>query len=217
MMDQLAKHQLIDLGAIAWRDFVHQGSGYTGPAGNSTNYDFKYWQPKVMLLDQHGVDQQTVLFNQEAMVSEYRYSFMQIVPETDDQNVFISEKTVVPLLFNKPFLVAGSVNHHKTLESFGFKLYDEIFDYSFDSEVDMNARYDGIAKNLDKIRNSNWLELREQVRDKLVYNRNLALSYVFDKVPEPIKVLDKILTAKKTPRTEFQEYVDLRYIKNELY
>lgn len=217
MMDQLAKYQLIDSGAIAWRDFVHQDSVYTGPAGNSTNYDFKYWDPKVMLLDQHNVDQRTVLFNQEAMVSEYRYSFMQIVPETDDQNVFISEKTVVPMLFNKPFLVAGAVNHHKTLESFGFKLYDEIFDYSFDSEVDMTVRYDGIAKNLDKIRNSDWLELREKVRDKLVYNRNLALSYVFDKVPEPIKAIDKILTAKQTPKTEFQQYVNLEYIKNELY
>ena len=218
MMDMLAKHDLIDKGAIAWRDQPRDPIGEDGPPGNSILYPFKYWKnPRQMFLDQEDADQKNILFNQEALVKEFDSSFMQLVPETEDFSVFITEKTIVPLLFNKPFLVAGGAGHHAALKTLGFELYDEIFDYSFDDIEDAQERYEGIAKNVDSIKDKNLIELREIIRDKLVYNRKLLLSYIFDNVPADIKKLDTILTSKKSDLLYFQLYVNLRHLKHEIY
>lgn len=222
MMDMLAKYNLIDSGAIAWRDQVRGPDGSIvedqGPPGNTIQYSFKYWKnPRRMFLDQENVDQKTVFFNQEALVKEFDSSFMQLVPETEDNQIFITEKTIVPLLFNKPFLVAGGARHHEALKTLGFELYDEIFDYSFDSIENMEERNDKIAQNIHSIKDKNLVELRELIKHKLIHNRNLLLSYIFDRVPDDIKKLDIILKSKKVKPLFFQLYVDLGYFKNEFY
>ena len=57
--------------------------------------------------------------------------FFQLVSETTTNHFFLTEKTVKPLLLKQPFLVFGNVGFHKKLKDYGFKLYDEVFNYDF--------------------------------------------------------------------------------------
>ena len=165
MMDMLARHDIIDKGVVIWRELTN-------------SYQFEYWDQQIMLRDQ--VDG---FKHQERLPLEYALSFMQVVPETNDQSFTITEKTAMPLLFNKPFLVAGSMNFHKKLEELGFKLYDELFDYSFDSEPDTKIRYDLLAQNVKRYTDKSPQELKElydSVFEKCVYNKRVILRLATD-------------------------------------
>lgn len=165
MMDMLAMHNIIDKGVVIWRELTE-------------SYQFEYWDQQIMLRDQ--VDG---FKNQETLPLEYALSFMQVVPETDSTAFTITEKTAMPLFFNKPFLVAGSVHYHKKLQDLGFKLYDELFDYSFDSEPDTKLRYDLIAQNVKRYTDKSPSELKElydSVFEKCVYNKQVILRLATD-------------------------------------
>lgn len=165
LMDKLAKHDIIDKGVVIWREL------------NNT-YPFEYWNQEIMLRDQ-----KEKFVYQETLPMEYALSFMQLVPETTDMIFGLSEKASMPLLFNKPFLVAGSTHYHRKLQDMGFKLYDELFDYSFDDVLDVNLRFEMIAENVKRYTNKSVKELQElydSVFEKCVYNKQMALHIATD-------------------------------------
>jgi hypothetical protein len=167
MMDMLAKHDIMDKGVVIWREL------------NQT-HQFEYWNQEIMLRDQ---TDNRKLFQQETLPLEYTLSFMQLVPESHETNFGLSEKTAMPLFFNKPFLVAGSMHYHKLLKDMGFRLYDELFDYSFDDVSDIKVRYDLIAENIKKYSNKSTTELKElydMVYEKCVHNKKVALRLATD-------------------------------------
>ena len=168
-MDMLQKYDLIDSNAVIWRE------EYT-----RNDYKLKYWNQKQIFLDQSDPDQ---LFIQEKLPKEYATSCLQLVTETEDDIFFLTEKTAVPLLFGKPFLVSSCYNYHKLLKEFGFQLYTEIFDYSFDSIENHVDRIDGLVQNFYRYKNYNsdqLSKLYDEVKDKVMYNRNLAFKYACD-------------------------------------
>lgn len=160
MMDMLAKHDIIDKGVVIWRE-------------RNETYPFEYWNQEIMLRDQlNGFRYQ------ETLPMEYTLSFMQLVPETDETIFTLSEKASMALYFNKPFLVAGSPQYHQKLKDMGFKLYDELFDYSFDGEANDKKRYEMIAENVKRYTDKTPSELQEiynSVFEKCVYNKRMAL------------------------------------------
>jgi hypothetical protein len=187
MIDTLAKHDLIDLGAVSWRDVLpyydHIRDSLPEDALESvlSGITYKYWTPKRMLLDQPMNGTSSV--PHETLPNQYFHSFMQLVPESTPDYFFITEKTTVPLLFNKPFLVLGCKQFHKNLVKLGFQLYDELFDYAFDEEDDLETRCDLIAQNISKFRHCTMHELEqytEAVRLKLLHNRKLAMQYALN-------------------------------------
>ena len=63
---------------------------------------------------------------------------------------------------------------------YGMVLYDEIFDYSFDSKDDVNDRIQGIVDNLNRIVSmdtSKIKEIQQTLLPKLLYNRRKLLEY----------------------------------------
>jgi hypothetical protein len=173
LMDKLAKYNLLQGNAIAYREHYNQ-----------INYKLKNWVETSLFLDQENEH-----FIQEKLPKEYHQSFMQIVSETDHDLFFLTEKTAVPLFFYKPFLVASNVGFHKTLTDFGFELYTELFDYSFDSIENLEDRYEALLQNVIKYNSCSKKELHTYynvIKDKLIYNRNLALRIACDteKFPE---------------------------------
>lgn len=203
-MDYLCKYDLISSGAIAWRDVVRgiehvrhlipaemMDSEYLSQVPLRNGYKYRYWKPRKLLLDQTHVHN---IERQEYLVKEYNQSFCQIVTETDSDIFIISEKTSVPLLFQKPFIVLSCKHFHKNLKSLGFELYDEIFDYTFDNCDSLEERTDLLVQNLVRIKNMSLEEktnLFEKVKPKLKHNRQLALKLVFDNIPEKILELSK--------------------------
>lgn len=178
LMDMLAKHNIIDSGVVIWRE-------------RNETYPFEYWKQEIMLRDQ-----KEKFVHQETLPLEYALSFMQLVPETDENMFTLSEKASMALLFNKPFLVAGSTNYHQLLKSMGFKLYDELFDYSFDFEPDVKKRFEMIVENVKRYANKTPAELQEiynSVFEKCVYNKRMALHIATDtnQIPGQWKLLLK--------------------------
>lgn len=170
MLDMLAKHSLIDKGIIIWREL-------------SNNYSFKYWDQKIMLRDQIEKFQY-----QETLPLEYPMSFLQLVTESDEQIFTLSEKTGMPLFFNKPFLVAGCKNFHSILKNMGFVLYEELFDYNFDNIDDITIRYNLIAENINQYVNktpTEFKKLYDNVFEKCVYNKKIALRLATDSALVP--------------------------------
>lgn len=204
IMDLLAKHNLIERGAIAWRDIRRDcddirhtfpenvtDSGYMG-------YPYQYWTPKRMILDQDINDK----FFQETMPIEFTESFMQLVTESDDEIIFFSEKTATPILLNKLFLIGGARGYHQALKIRGFELYDEVFDYSFDSESDDRLRYEGLIENVNKISSlpkSELIKLHTNIFEKLRYNKQHAIKLISDIPLQVTEVLEWIRQENREP------------------
>ena len=158
LMDQLVKNDLFNLGLNSW----NQLSGF---------YEFKYW-----------VEQKISIDDFEYYINdEYRQSllkmncFVSVVTETSDEILFVTEKTYRQILIEQPFLCLGAPNQNNILRNYGFELYDEIFDYEFDSKTNIEERVQGIIDNLNNIKNLNYYDLYNKIKDKVKRNKLNAL------------------------------------------
>lgn len=170
LIDELYKEKLLDKGIVS---YLQQGR---------KENEWKYYDGAILEQDivspsiNEGVDY--VQFDQR-----FIKSFLHVVTESDYTVTFISEKTVKPLILGLPFLVLSAPNFHKKmLVELGFKLYDEVFDYSFDNEQDLNDRIAGIIKNIKHIveNKSKLDDFYKLIKPKLLHNQKLALSYASD-------------------------------------
>ena len=77
-------------------------------------------------------------------------SCFEVVTETDIcDSLFMTEKTIKPILYKSPFLLCGSYLSLHRLKSFGFQTYELIFDESYDREP---VYYDRMTIILDNIK-----------------------------------------------------------------
>jgi len=174
MMDTLYKNDLFKYGDISWMDV-------------NSNYQFKYWHAEELILD----DEYKITTNQFTVPNEYFTTLFNLIAETTTDVPFLTEKTMMAILLGKPFLILGSKNIHKVLLDHGFKLYDELFDYSFDSYDNVDDRIEMIVENIKNIKDSDYNILWYSVIEKTRYNRNLAYDIIKNKkfIPEFIKSL----------------------------
>ena len=96
-----------------------------------------------------------------------------------EYELMYTEKTWKPLLMGKVFFILGSHDYYKNLKDMGFKLYDEIFDYSFDSITDRNERLDKFHETLERVLTTDiniLLDKVKSVKEKILYNKNLAMT-----------------------------------------
>jgi len=118
--------------------------------------------------------------NQDA-VSDFYYltdSLIDIGVETaPNHHQFITEKTWKPYLLGKVSFFFNNQSYYAILENLGFELYDEIFDYSFDTIKDENERLVGYYNELKRISEIPIEELRKKIlsiEDKILRNKNHA-------------------------------------------
>ena len=79
-----------------------------------------------------------------------RKSCFEIVTETDIcDSMFITEKTLKPILYKSPFLLCGSCLSLHKLKRLGFQTYDSVFDESYDNEP---VYYDRMAIIIENIK-----------------------------------------------------------------
>jgi hypothetical protein len=90
-----------------------------------------------------------------------------------DDVFFITEKTIQPIMNSHPFIVNGSTGFNQFLSEQGFALYDELFDYSFDSMPSMVNRADFIAKQAANFDRSVLIDNIKTVVHKVQHNKNL--------------------------------------------
>ena len=118
----------------------------------------------------------------------YSQAFCQVITETTLDHPWITEKTIEPILAQKPFLILGAPGIHQKLVDMGFYLYDDIFDYSFDSEPDTQKRIDAIMDNLKTLQDKNLNDVYRKISHVAWNNANKFLQIVREQrnVPKDI-------------------------------
>lgn len=189
-MDLLVKNNLLDCGAVSWNMwFLDQGR----ILDQKLSYEFRYWTPEILLLDEL---KEGKCGWENQLPEQYHESYVQLISESTINAMFLTEKTVPAFILHKPFIVSGPKNFHKMLTSFGFKLYDEIFDYSFDSEDDIEKRFDMICQNLINLKKYTPDEFKfmyKKLWPKLEHNSKLLRELATDAnlIPEFVRNLIK--------------------------
>ena len=162
-IDQLAKHSLIEDNLVSWQT-------------PEVEFNFKHFIPKLLVIDEpKGYSGPNA--DNHAIPSVHFKAFANIIAESVSSDpIFITEKTVKALITGDLFLVLGARNFHQKLKDIGFKLYTEVFDYSFDSK-DTPTRVKGIIDNLLNLPNDfdELTRLKKSLHEKRMYNHNLAL------------------------------------------
>lgn len=197
MMDLLAKYDLIDHGKISWRDVDYKFKTDRNEVPDSVRlgHQYKYWTPKRMFLNVDTLDC-AISDSTFLLPKEYSKSAFQLVAETSSDHFFLSEKIAAPLYYGKIFLAVGCKNFYANLVDMGFKLYDNVFDYSFDSVNDLETRIDMIVSNLNKYRDYTNEELNNLIienKDVIEHNHRVVMNYVFNRVPESLEPIYNIL------------------------
>ena len=167
MMDELYSNDLFEFGINSWNQTIAE-------SGVCDDFTFKHWQEKYMNVDGYRIKEYGFIDEYTDMITEPN-CFMSLVGETSMYIPFVTEKTYRPILLKHPFLCFGAKNQNKEITKYGFELYDEIFDYEFDSKDNINDRILGIIENLNNLKEKNYYDLYKKIESKLEYNKNLAL------------------------------------------
>ena len=109
-------------------------------------------------------------------------SYVNIAIESRLNCKSVTEKVYKHIHRKLPFLALGYQNlHTKVLHEMGFKLYDEVFDYSFDCKEAHQDRIDLLLKELQRLSNTDLSEIQDILKPKLEYNYNNFMKIANDK------------------------------------
>lgn len=127
-------------------------------------------------LDETDSERVSQFHNYLSVNTPYVESLFTIVGETNANSdyVFITEKTLKPIMNLHPFFVVGNPHTLKKLKELGFKTFDCIWDESYDNELDLNTRIEKIISEVKKLTNISLEELHEKIqktKNICIYNR----------------------------------------------
>jgi len=160
---------------------------------NTAIFDFRKTKELDMSLDELDTH-----INQDT-VSDFYYltdSLIDIgIESTPKHYQFITEKTWKPYLYGKVSLFFNCQSYYAILKNLGFELYDEIFDYSFDTIVDTSERQTEYHNELKRLSEIPIEELQKKIlsiEDKIMRNRNHAWNCDLKTLP-PFKEYSTLL------------------------
>jgi hypothetical protein len=137
-------------------------------------------------------------FNQNNIDDNYLSGFFDIVCETLMDSFFVTEKTIRPLYFKKPFVVLSCCNFHYFFKKkYNFKLYEEIIDYSFDKIEDDKERIDAFVHEIKRIDTKYTIEdIYNLTKEKVDYNHKVLVDS-FNKKSNNEYLYDFVISQKK--------------------
>jgi len=106
-------------------------------------------------------------------------SYFQFVTETapeSDRFPFITEKSLKPFAMLQPFVQYGPQNNVKNLQTYGFDIFDQWIDHSYDTEENDIKRLNLVLKEFDRLQNisnKNWAEMLKEMTSSLLHNLQL--------------------------------------------
>ena len=143
--------------------------------------------------DKYGMQRVLPLFNLMRNVIKDSFVYVNVECEIEDYKIWednaegnlfhwlekncsrFVEKIFTPILFKKPFLLLGPINGLEILKSYGFKTFSEYIDESYDTQVDSDKRMDMVLDELERLSNTDMIELTKNIKPILDYNYNLLL------------------------------------------
>jgi len=157
------------------------------------------------ILDWNYLENQNDVYSNTTYTSykHYASTIFNIITETshDKFSLNLTEKSFKAIANCHPFLIIGDLRINEKLKDFGFKLYDNLIDYSFDSIWNDEERLNGALKEIKKIYNLgeeyiiNWYKNNIET---IEYNRDVFLSYgknnIFKKTLNNLKMKKILIT-----------------------
>jgi hypothetical protein len=121
----------------------------------------------------------------------YNNTYFSIAAESrfEHPGVFITEKTFKPIAYYHPFVVVGQPGTLAHLKSIGFETYNNLFNESYDNELDHTKR---MSKVIDNVQSFNCVPYDRLTIEKLHHNRNhfyntaLIKQRILDEIINPI-------------------------------
>lgn len=153
---------------------------YHGISDYSDDTVIKWFDSLPLTIDRNDFDINWAL--DTSFVKIHNQTIFQIANETEmnDYNgtaLFLSEKTFRPISQFQPFVIYGQPQSNYVLKELGYKLYDEWFDLSFDSEPDHVVRYKkllnsvrDVCKQLDRMNKKQQIAWRFKNQELLIHN-----------------------------------------------
>jgi hypothetical protein len=110
-----------------------------------------------------------------------------------------------------PFLtIACPKFHTEYLTNMGFKLYDEIFDYSFDLEENIDVKIEMLIDNVHRVVNGDVDQMYQTIKPKIDHNYNLIKTFLNDNSLIPSIAMRRMNT-ELSPYFMFKHYMENRY------
>lgn len=108
----------------------------------------------------------------------FKDTFLCVVGETYVSNgyAYFTEKTIKPILYERPFISYGNTGTLKYLRDFGFRTFGEFWDESYDEAKDYNEKLDKIENIIHRIANMSVVDLNQmyqQMMPVVKHNKNL--------------------------------------------
>lgn len=152
---------------------------------NETSVSKIYFKNFIENLKPMRILDEVVNFNQLKGFSfadnHYLHSWFSIVSETDFSNtaLFMSEKVWKPMVYLQPFVIWGSPGTLQYLNDRGYRTFHNIFDESYDLELDPEVRMKKIIKEIERFCSFSFNEKSQKLRSIeqiLVHNRQHYLN-----------------------------------------
>jgi hypothetical protein len=166
VMDLLVKQDLFDLGDNSWNC-----TGYSGDILPKVEYIPEYWKEEIINLDDYtsNTKKHTDEFSDKILNPNCLFN---LVGETSMDVPYVTEKIFRCLFIKQPFIAYGAKGMNKEILNYGFKLFDNIIDYSFDDIDEPIERFDKMLQELKKFKDLDYNELYNKMEDVMDYNKN---------------------------------------------
>ena len=99
--------------------------------------------------------------DQDIYERPYNHTQVNIITESNVNNneTFITEKVWKAIIMKQPFIVYGNNGTLTTLKEYGFSTFDNVFDESYDKEIDLDKKIDKIIALCKTIKNNNFKDV----------------------------------------------------------
>ena len=201
-VDKLFENGLNNYGKISWNML-------TKVYYNNDGYNFKNWNESIMKIDDFNYLMGEV--TDDLLKTD---TFMSLVSESTHDIFFVTEKTFKSILIGQIFYCIGSKGQNLKLKEFGFKLYDDLFDYAFDMKDSLEERVDGAIQNIKNLIGKDLHELHSKVQHVIEFNKNRALEIVKDDPYIPVKLIEMF---KSNPNKFYESHILNNRLKYTLY
>ena len=205
LIDELSRNNLLEDNIVSFID----PSNWL--ENNPDAYKFKYYSGEKRICGYNGWDSP----NQQP--PGYENCFLELVSESNTVD-FYTEKTTQAILFQKPFIIQGARNANYYLQKFGFKIFDELFDYSFDMLPSIQERSAALSDELLRIQNLNldFNEVRKILQPKIEHNFNRLIELVKhdEYMPNIVREIAKVFPEEEYSGI-YEKYKNYKY--NEPY
>lgn len=112
----------------------------------------------------------------------YKNSFFSVISETGMGHYLrVTEKPYRAIMNYHPFVIIGCHGTLKYLKSLGFETFPEMFDESYDDEVNVPKRLMMVVDAVEKFTKLSFqekLDIRKKVHKKTIHNRNIFFEVV---------------------------------------